>query len=67
MITTYSYLDQYKQIGFAEPIDYFIQFVETPFPLSIVISESLEYSIVLSESNEHGIVLSQSNEYGISL
>lgn len=59
MITTYSYLDQYKQIGSFEPIDYYTltEIVETPFPLSIVISESLEYSIVLSQSNEYGITL----------
>ena len=25
MITTYSYLDQYKQIGSFEPVDYFTQ------------------------------------------
>ena len=55
MITTYSYLDQYKQIGFAEPIDYFIQFVETPFPLTITISESQEYgiSIEITLSTSH--------------
>jgi len=59
MITTYSYLDQYKQFGLGTPIDYYsdITIAVTPFPLSIVITESLEYSIVLSESNQYGISL----------
>lgn len=69
MITTYSYFDQYKQIGLGAPIDYFIQttIVETPFPLSILISESMEYSITISESLEYWISTSQSNEYGIAI
>ena len=62
MITTYSYLDQYKQIGLGTPIDYFsdITIAVTPFPLSIIITESLEYGISLSESLEYGITLSES-------
>lgn len=34
MIITYSYLDQYKQIGLFEPIDYFAQ-TEVVAPASI--------------------------------
>lgn len=47
MITTYSYLDQYKQIGLFEPIDYYAhtEIVDTPFPLTIILSESNEYGI----------------------
>lgn len=52
MIITYSYLDQYKQIGFSEPVDYFanIVLVPTPFPLSVDISQSLEYGIVITQT-----------------
>lgn len=68
MIITYSYLDQYKHIGAFELIDYYAQttIVETPFPLSIVITESLEYGIKIAQSLEYGITLAHSNEYGIA-
>lgn len=49
MITTYSYLDQYKQIGLGTPIDYFVQIGATPFPLTIILSNTHEYTITLSE------------------
>jgi len=60
MITTYSYLDQYKQIEFSGISDYFMQFVETPFPLTITLLDSIEYGITLSEQPvEYIITLSE--------
>lgn len=69
MIITYSYLDQYKQIELGTPIDFFVQteIVETPFPLSITLSESVEYGMALSRSSEYGTVLSELVKYNITL
>jgi hypothetical protein len=52
MIITYSYLDQYKQIGSFENIEYYISttITATPFPLTIELSETLEYGVSISST-----------------
>jgi len=66
MILTYpNYYDQTQIIGLSGIHEYHGIGIVTPFPLSIVITESLEYSIIMSESLEYSIVMSESNEYSI--
>ena len=68
MILTYpNYYDQTQIIGLSGIHEYHGVGIVTPFPLSIIITESLEYGIAVSQSNEYGIVLSESNEYSIDI
>lgn len=62
MIITYSYFDQYKQIGLEGLLGYFCQteIIEPPYPLLMTLSESVEFGIGLSESVEYNIALSES-------
>jgi len=47
--------------------DYWPDYVPTPYPLNVTISQSLEYGITISQSLEYGITISQSLEYGITI
>ena len=61
MITTYSYLDQYKQIGLFEPIDYF-----SDITIVVVtyegITQTLSDSGIISQTNSDTGIISQTLE-----
>lgn len=64
-----NYYDQTQAIGFQSILLYsgIYTFVETPYPLLLTLTKSVEFGISLSKSVEYGIDLSKSVEYGIDL
>ena len=62
MILTYpNYYDQTQIIGLSGIHEYHGVGIVTPYPLTIVLSESLEYGILLSESLSTSFALVPSN------
>lgn len=64
-----NYYDQTQAIGFQSILLYsgIYTFVETPYPLLLTLTKSVEFGISLSNSVEFGITTGKETKYNISL
>ena len=65
MITTYSYLDQYKQIGLVTPIDYFSDVTIVVVTYEGITQTLSDSGIITQTNSDSGIITQTNSDSGI--